>query len=239
MLPLGDVPGAWDLVVSTAPPTAPEVAAALARVEAATIAAVTQVPSEAAALQRIAGDGPCGLLVPGFLAWGAEPTRWWRMRPVFAATGRAAPQAQRIFATRIPQISTGDALLQAATVMPVVTGLQTAGFELSPTKQQVRRWAGATDEARRAVAATHDLPAPRRIRPLLVQGALATLARIAPMDLRGYLRSHFSGHTEQTTLLLSDWIDDARRHGLDSIVLEELRTALATQEGVEQWSQMR
>ncbi len=222
--------GRWDVVVTTAPPDTPGVRELLTRVDAGAVTAVTQVPSEVAVLSELAGGRPWGLVVPGFLAWDAAPTKWWRAGSVFSAAGSAAPLVRRIFRIAVPEASLADSLLQAATMMPVVTGLQVAGFQLAPAAQEATRWARAADQARSAIAAEYGLAKPRRVSPLAVRAALWALPRLAPFDLPDYLRSHFGGHRFQTAQMLTDWITAAQGHSLDTLVLEELRAQLERSE---------
>lgn len=220
LVPLGSAEGDWDLVVSTAPPTSPEVAAALSGPGVKAIAAVTQVPSEVAELEPLAGDRPWGLLVPGFLAWDAEPTQFWRLGPLFTLAGSAAPRLQSLFPAKVPVTSATAALLDAATMMPVVAGLHPLDFDLRRASRQSKALARSANEARAAVAATAGLPAPRRVLPVVVWGALHVLPLIAPMNLRDYLHTHFGGHREQTEKLLAEWIAAAHNRGLGSAALE-------------------
>jgi hypothetical protein len=220
------VGGLWDVVVTTAPPGAPGVRELLARIDAGAVVGVSQVPSEVAALETVAGERPWGLVVPGVLAWDMQPTRWWRMGSVISVAGSAAPFVRSVFRVIAPETSVPGALLQAATVMPVVAGLHAAAFRLERVGQEATRWSRAADEARGAIAAAYELPKPRRVPPLAIRASLRALPLIAPLDVPAYLRSHFGGHHSQTMQMLTDWIGAARDHSLDSGTLEGLREQL-------------
>ncbi|HMR48048.1 MAG TPA: hypothetical protein PKE40_11000 [Arachnia sp.] len=225
-LAIDSIRGRWDAVITTAPPHAPGVRELLTSIDAGAVTAVSQVPSEVAALKELASDRPWGLIVPGVLAWDTQPTRWWRIGSVVSVAGPAAPHLRGIFRHRAPEVALPGVLLQAATTMPVVAGLHAAGFRLARAAKEAARWARAADEARRAIAAEYRLPEPRPVRPLAVRAALWALPRVAPLDVPVYLRSHFGGHRSQTMQMLTDWISAAQEHSLRSGALEELREQL-------------
>ena len=212
----------WDVVISTASPASPGVAELLG--QPAIVAAVTQVPSEVELLRALAGDRPWGLVVPEFFAGGADPTWWWPpARARFAVAGPAAVLLRSLFArprwARTAPLAAP--LVSAATTMPVVAGLHTAGFDLAAARSS-RRLAAAATQARNAVAAEYGGPSPRPVHPLAVRAALTAFPRLAPFDVPPYLRSHFGGHGPQTVRMLRDWVDLSRRHDLPAGELEEL-----------------
>lgn len=227
LLPVATVTGAWDAVVTTAPPNAPGVRELLTRVKATAVAATTQVPSEVAALSILAGDRPWSIVAPGFLAWDADPVSWWRTGAAFTMTGSAAPLIREAFEDAPRIVPLARVLLQAATMMPVVAGLHAANYNFAEAGNDAMRLARAADEARSAVATDHGAATLRRMSPPAVRAALWGLPRIAPMDLRSSLRTHFGAHTAQTMQMVTDWITSARNHGLATINLEEVREQLS------------
>ncbi|HET6708904.1 hypothetical protein [Amycolatopsis sp.] len=219
----GERAAEWDVVISTASPAAPGVAELLR--QSAIVAAVTQVPSEVELLRTLAGDRPWGLVVPEFFAGGADPTWWWPPARVrFTVAGPASVSLRSLFAhprwSRTAALSAP--LVSAATTMPIVAGLHAAGFDLTAARRSARRLAVAATQARDAVAAGFDGPAPRPVSPHAVRVALAVLPRLAPFDVPYYLRSHFGGHGPQTVRMLRDWAGLGRRHGLPADEVEEL-----------------
>ncbi len=206
----------WDVVISTASPTEPEVARLLGG-SSAIVAAVTQVPSEVTRLRELAGERPWGLVVPEFFA--AEDWWWQPGRFRFTTTG---PASLRALFARSRGASSAAPLVSAATTMPVVAGLQAADFDLSAARRASRPLAFAATQARNAVAAEFGGRHPRPVRPAAVRAALTALPRLAPFDVRQYLRSHFGGHSAQTIRMLRDWIELGRRHGLPVEELEKL-----------------
>lgn len=227
---VGSVRGRWDLVVTTASPGAPGIREILERVEADAIAAVSQVPSEVATLEKLANDRLWALVAPGVLAWDRQTTKWWRLSSVVSVAGPAAPIVRDVFRARTPEVSIPKPLLQAATMMPVVAGLETVDFQLERASHEIRRWACAANEARAAIAAEYQLAKPRPVLPMAVRSALWVLPHLAPMDVPTYLGHHFGGHRLQTVRMLTDWTDAAQRHGLDSGTLEELIEQLGRRE---------
>lgn len=221
-LAVGSVQGSWDLVITTASPSAHGIRELFGRVEAGAIATVSQVPSEVAALEGIAGDRPWGLVAPGVLAWDRRSTKWWQLGSVVSVAGTAAPLVRSLFRVRVPEASVPKLLLRAATMMPVVAGLETADFQLERASHKIQRWTRAANEARAAIASECQLAKPRPVPPTAVRSALWVLPHLAPMDVPTYLRHHFGGHRSQTIRMLTDWADAAQRHGLDSGTLEEL-----------------
>jgi len=213
----------WDAVISTASPTSPGVAESLR--QPSIVAAVTQVPSEVEILRELAGDRPWGLVVPEFFAGGADPAWWWQPGRVrFTVAGPAAASLRASFAR--PRWSRSAPLaaplVSAATAMPVVAGLHAAGFDLAAARRSSRRLAAAATQARAAVAAGFGGPSPRPVRSQAVRAALTVLPRLAPFDVPRYLRGHFGGHGQQTILMLRDWADLGRQHGLPTGELEAL-----------------
>jgi hypothetical protein len=225
----GDRAPGWDVVISTASPAAPGVAAWLGRPSAAVVAAVTQVPSEVELLRELAGDRPWGLVVPEFFAGGGDPTWWWPPARVrFTTAGPASAALRSLFASpRWARNSPLPApLVAAAGTMPVVAGLHAAGFDLAAARRSSPTLAAAATQARAAVAAAFGGPSPRPVHPLAVRAALTALPRLAPFDVRHYLREHFGGHGGQTVRMLRDWADLSRRHGLPAGELDELLRSL-------------
>ncbi|SEF26948.1 hypothetical protein SAMN05421837_103561 [Amycolatopsis pretoriensis] len=208
----------WDVVISTASPAAPEVARLLGA--SATVAAVTQVPSEVARLRELAGERPWGLVVPEFFA--AED--WWWQPGRFRFTTTGPPSLRSLFAR--PQwtrrASSAAPLVSAAGMMPVVAGLQAADFDLTAARRAARPLALAATQARNAVAAEFGVRRPKAVRPAAVRAALTVLPRLAPFDVRQHLRNHFGGHSAQTVRMLHDWIELGRRHDLPVNELEAL-----------------
>ncbi|WP_223227703.1 ArsR/SmtB family transcription factor [Leifsonia xyli] len=215
LISLGAITGKWDLAVATAPPTVPTIRKILAGDSFAAIAAVTQVPSEVRELESIAGARPWGLIIPGFLAWGTDPTRYWKVGPQFTLAVTLTPPARSLFPRPAPTATVADVLMQAATTIPIVATLTTMDFNISAAARRTVQIAAAANEARAAVAAAYRLPTPRSVWPPVVQTALRTLPMLAPMDLREYLRAHFGKHATQTLKLHRDWIADAQDHDLN------------------------
>jgi hypothetical protein len=219
----GERAAGWDMVISTASPAAPGVAELLG--QSPIVAAVTQVPSEVELLRELAGDRPWGLVVPEFFAGGADPTWWWPPARVrFTVAGPASESLRSLFAH--PRWSRSAPLwaplVSAAATMPAVAGLHAEGFDLTAARRSSRRLAAAATQARKAVAAGFDGPAPRPVSPHAVRVALAVLPRLAPFDVPHYLRSHFGGHGRQTLRMLRDWVELGHRHGLPTGDLEAL-----------------
>ncbi|MCR6481592.1 hypothetical protein M8542_02070 [Amycolatopsis sp. OK19-0408] len=210
----------WDVVLSTASPIAPEVARLLGASGA--VVAVTQVPSEVARLRELAGDRPWGLVVPEFFA--AEDWWWQPGRFRFTTTG---PEVLRTLVDNARSAPLAAPLVSAATMMPVVAGLQAADFDVVTARRASRQAANAATQARAAVAAEFGARPPRPVRPVAVRAALAVLPRLAPFDLPQYLRNHFGGHRAQTVRMLHDWIELGRRHDLPTDGLEGLLPSTA------------
>ncbi|MGW5720522.1 hypothetical protein ACWEVP_30425 [Amycolatopsis sp. NPDC003865] len=206
----------WDVVVSTASPAEPAVARLLGG-SGAVVAAVTQVPSEVARLRELAGARPWGLVVPEFVA--AED--WWWQPGRFRVTTTGPASLGSLFA-RSRSASSAAPLISAAGMMPVVAGLQAAGFDLAAARRASRPLATAASQARAAVAAEFGVRRPKAVRPAAVRAALTVLPRLAPFDVPEYLRSHFGGHSAQTARMLHDWIELGRRHTLPVHELEAL-----------------
>jgi hypothetical protein len=224
----------WDVVISTASPASPGVAELLARSSAAVVAAVTQVPSEVELLRELAGDRPWGLVVPEFFAGGTDPAWWWQpARARFTVAGPASASLRTLFARPrwAPDAPLAAPLVAAAGTMPVVAGLHAAGFDLAAARRSSPLLAAAATQARAAVAAGFGGPSPRPVRPLAVRAALTVLPRLAPFDVRHYLRDHFGGHGGQTVRMLRDWADLSRRHGLPAGELDELLRSTADAAG--------
>lgn len=218
--------GQWDLIISTAPPSSDAVRAVIGRSRAGAVVAVTQVPSEVAEFKRITGYIPWGILSPGFLAWGCEPTLWWATGRPFQVSGPAAAAVRCAFRCPPPRAELARQLDAAATLIPVIAGLEAGGFDMRLGMRQAARLARAADEARRAVAISQGTKTPRSIPWPLVGAVLRGAPVLAPMDLPEYLEAHFGKYRDQTLRLLSDWITVARQHGIAHETLLELRTAL-------------
>lgn len=214
----GEPAPGWDVVISTASPASPGVAELLEG--PAVVAAVTQVPSEVERLRELAGDRPWGLVVPGFVAGGADPTWLWP-RARFTVAGPASALLGSLFA-RSRTAPVVAPLLSAAAMMPVVAGLHAVDFDLAAARRSARRLAAAATQARAAVAAGFAGPRTRPVRAPAVLAALTVLPRLAPFDVPHYLRGHFGGHGPQTVRMLRDWVDLGRRHGLPTGELEAL-----------------
>ena len=219
LVPAGERAAGWDIVISTASPASPGVAELLAGVPV--VAAVTQVPSEVELLRELAGDRPWGLVVPEFFAGGGDPTWFWP-RARFTVAGPASDLLRSLFARPQRTAPLAAPLVSAATAMPVVAGLHAAGFDLTAARRSSRRLAAAATQARAAVAAGFGGPSPRPVRSQAVRAALTVLPRLAPFDVPRYLRGHFGGHGQQTILMLRDWADLGRQHGLPTGELEAL-----------------
>lgn len=229
VVPLDGPARDWDVVLSTAPPGAPEVARLLGR-PAAVVAAVTQVPSEVAALRELAGDRPWGLVAPEFFA--TAQGEWWQPgRFRFTTAGPAATSLRPLLA-RSRSAPAFAPLMTAATTMPVVAGLHAADFELAVARRDARSLAIAATQARSAVAAEFGRN-PAAVRPASVRAALTLLPRLMPFDASQYLRSHFGGHSAQTILMLRDWIALGRRHDRPTDALERLLAGLSPAEVAE------
>ena len=225
----------WDVMISKASPASPGVAELLARPSAAIIAAVTQVPSEVELLRELAGDRPWGLVVPEFFAAGTDPVWWWQpARARFTIAGPASASLRSLFARPrwSPDAPLAAPLVSAATTMPVVAGLQAVDFDLAAARRSSATLAAAATQARAAVAAGFGGPKPRPVRPHAVRAALTVLPRLAPFDVRDYLRGHFGDHGAQTVRMLRDWVDLGHRHGLPAGELEGLLRRLCPAEGV-------
>jgi 2-dehydropantoate 2-reductase len=121
--------------------------------------------------------------------------------------------------------------LRSATTMPVVAGLEAAGWSLSDFSSGpgLRTAVAASSEALSVVDATLSTRSAGRrlaLRAPLARAALSLAPRFSPFDLEAYLKFHFSKTAVQTRLLLETWIAHGERHGVATEHLVDLRGRL-------------
>ena len=121
--------------------------------------------------------------------------------------------------------------LRSATTVPVVAGLELAGWSLAEL--------GAGPELERALAASRQAlevvdavrgtrSAARRwvLRPALARAALGVARGVTPFPLEAYLRFHFTKTAPQTRFLLDTWVARGAERGIDTDPIAALRAAL-------------
>jgi hypothetical protein len=128
----------------------------------------------------------------------------------------------------IPEVSA----LRSATTVPVVAGLEVAGWSLEALMSGPDL-AASVAASRQALAV---VDAVRRTRSaarrwILRTGPARTALRLAPIfvafDLEAYLRFHFTKTTVQTRMMLDTWITRGVESGVAIDRIEALRAALA------------
>ena len=125
----------------------------------------------------------------------------------------------------------GRSAERSATSVPIVAGLEAAGWSLSAFSRGpwLGRSLSASREALATVAVTLDRPPAaiaRVLHPLAVRLGLAAGRRLSPFDLEAYLRFHFTKVGAQTRLMLETYRAHAQAAGLPSEALQQLREAL-------------
>ena len=223
----------WDIVISTAPVTEPDVTDLFRSADPdVVLASVSQVPSEIEALRDVAGERRWAVITPNVLAQNSGAvTQWWQ--PGSSRFTVAEPAggeiAQDLFGDErwVASGPVSSGLIAAAAVMPLVAALQSVDFHPKGRHRALRSGAAAADEAGRAVAAAYGVDAPRSVRPVIAGIGLRAVGVVAPVDIDFYLRGHFGSHTHQTTTMLDDWIVLGDTHGIRTEALVALRDDLS------------
>lgn len=120
----------------------------------------------------------------------------------------------------------------AAAMMPLIVGLEIAGWSLSALRAHpvLETAAAAARQAMAVAAAHHGAPAPAArnlVRPGLLRPVVPLLPRIFPFDLETYLRYHFTKVGDQTRQMLAAWSARGRAVGLPVDAVEALAGKLA------------
>jgi ketopantoate reductase len=118
-------------------------------------------------------------------------------------------------------------MFSSSLLMPMVTALHAAGWSFSRLARGdwLALGARAVGEAMRVAEAETEARAPRSrhlVRPALIRAVLALAPKIMPFDLERYLRAHFTKVDAQSRILLNDYREAARRHGIDASGIERL-----------------
>ncbi|MCB9594148.1 MAG: ketopantoate reductase [Sandaracinaceae bacterium] len=122
----------------------------------------------------------------------------------------------------------------AALLIPQLAAMETVGFSFAAFRADpdlVKRASAAGEEALAVVSARLDHAIPFGMKcvnqPFAYRTATSLAPRLAPFDLEAYWAFHFGKVADQTRLLLRDYADDARRHGLPGDALAGLVEELA------------
>ena len=149
----------------------------------------------------------------------------------------AALRAGGLPAKRHPNVP-GLAGFPSAVMMPYLVALEASGWSFDRLGENAPTAARAAREAVEVVAARPE--AGRRppfiglaARPFVVRAGLWLGRMVIPLDLETYLREHFIKVGDQTRLMMVQYIDHARSHGLPSSALESLSSAIGALPGRE------
>jgi ketopantoate reductase len=208
-----------------------------------TIATIGQGAEDVAALARVFPSEQIVAVVPSLFAWAAPlagetpapGTAYWVPALGTLAIGGAAARSTPLVAAfrrgglraATSQSAATQGALVAARTMPYVAALEVAGWSLDRLRRTdaLELAAGASREAVAAIEArATDGARPSLALPRL---ALRVLPRLVPFPLERYLAAHFVKVGTQTTQMLDEWIDVAKRRGFASATLEALAAALA------------
>lgn len=121
----------------------------------------------------------------------------------------------------------GDAT--AALMMPYIAAAEVAGWSLHALGARLVLASDAAKEASAVVASLRGDRKPSWLvtSPLTARLMLWLFPRLAPFDLEGYLRAHFTKVSGQTRQMMEGWISEGHGRGLKVSRLEALRDALA------------
>lgn len=132
-------------------------------------------------------------------------------------------------AARLVEDAEADLAFSTAMMMPIVAGLELAGWSLAGLSSDIELAALATRAVEEAVAVSQSetgrgAPVASSLfhSTLLLRAGARIAPRFAPFDLETYLRAHFTKVGEQTRVLLSDLAEHASRRGLPHEALASL-----------------
>jgi 2-dehydropantoate 2-reductase len=186
---------------------------------------IVQVEPSVLAYQAPLGDET--LPEPGMAYWappGSSTTVSGieeRARPVVTTLRNGGVRAKRA-----GEAGTGDRT--AALTMPYIAAIEVAGWSLRAVRADLRSAAAAAREASTVVAALHGEKRSARLvtSPALADVVFRLLPHIAPFDVSGYLRYHFTKVGAQTRRMLDGWIVEGDMRALPVTHLRKLRRAL-------------
>lgn len=146
-----------------------------------------------------------------------------RLEPILNTLSEGGMRSRRI-SDVTERSSFGSALL-----IPLVAVLETAGWslaELRGSRQRRTLLDDAADEALSAVETHLDSRRPlptRMLGPTTWRGILMAAPIVPPFDLETYLQVHFTKVSDQTRMILDEYIECRRRSGDSSPALTKLR----------------
>lgn len=148
-----------------------------------------------------------------------------RVGPVVAALRRGG------FPARVRHGIPDTSALRSATTVPVVAGLELAGWSLRTftSGPELVRSLAASRQALAVVDAVRGTRSAARRRVLRsgpARAALALAPRMLPFDLEAYLRFHFKKTAVQTRFLLDTWIARGDEKSVATDRIAALRAAL-------------
>lgn len=144
-----------------------------------------------------------------------------RVDPVVAALRRGGCPA------RVHKDSRMMLAFSSAFLMPHITALEAAGWTFEDFRHGpwTRLAARAVAEAMRVAAAQFDARPPWWrvfVHPGLVRAMTLLAPVVMPFDLERYLRYHFTKVHDQNKLVMGDFYEGARQHGIEAPALTEL-----------------